>query len=632
MKKISFFFILIIFSNLSFAQYNFVKNNNYYLEEYTSHKTIFDKQSSELISPIQEIPFPFKFYSNIEVEYKIAKAGLITFDTKSTSLPITNNPIPRNDAINESIYALWTDIKYGDTSRVISYTVGKTPSRKHIIKWENVIINDTNTMTFSIVLNEQNSQIDIVYDKSTKSIVSFATIGIENKAGGKAMMLRDTLPKAPQNGNYFKFDKEIFPSVGKLTGPNGFGSGFLITPNVGITAKHVIQKKLDKPSTKFTYNVFYDGTKYSEKLVNVDTHKGGGDFAIFKLNNPVNIPTMKVYARELVTRDKYFRMICSGTSGGYHYARIIAKAGDSKNFYNSKDLDKVSMKAGDSGGVWALEMTNEERPIAAGTVHGGGFATQLGFDKQRTFIDSMVNVYTNGADHVNWFYSPIVSNLKFDAIDCQEDNFAFSFSMQPFINYDSSKENKFSYNITDLGLVHLHSELKYLKKNNTQWQIWNYSHTDILHQSSLKNDTIRLSANGNYIIEVVNSKYCNPIFSDTLSITNIDMPDPIAPVDSISIIDPVSSADSSYVSEMLGVSVSPNPFKKYVQVKSDGYLVQINIVDILGRHVKTYILKDKPKQMKLFIPSMVGNNIFIIHISYILDEKYRKAIFKVIRQ
>ena len=496
------------------AQYQYKKSFGYQLDDTGSVSIIFDNNSTESISKAQLLPFEFKFYDHTYNRYFIAKNGFICFDVSKPTSTISNNYIPNKDSINNAIYALWTDVGIdAPDAKIYSYTTTKGQFKKHFIVWKNVTVGES-LMTFAIVLFEENNQIDLVYNRSDKQQIVFATVGIENRDGTQGIMVHDKVAEVLPKNNLSNFDTSLFSTIGRVRGPKGFGSGIMITPTVGITANHVINKLVRGASKSFHFNYGHGGHRKRVKIVEAHhLNENGGDLAIFRLQSPIDSSyrPQRVFGRALTRNDGRFHITTSGTSGGYHYARILAYVKKKGRIRRIKRLDNVSMRAGDSGGTWALELANFKKPVSCGIVHGGGRSTQTGL--LRRTIDSMINVYTGGKEYANWIDPPIIYNVKIPVIDeCFNKKMVYSFYQNELIS--QSKGFLPDFLGPDTTFCSNDSlELVLTAPENMLSYRWNGGSTG---------RTLRIKSRGTYWVEILDSNDCK--YVDTLQVRQIDAP------------------------------------------------------------------------------------------------------------
>jgi len=103
------------------------------------------------LSTKQALPFPFVFFGDTMTEYLVSDNGYITFDTtqKTSFTGGSFLPAALSNAPRKAIFAFWTDFEFTlnatypngtpAQSRVVSFTEGTSPNRKHVIQYRLMI-------------------------------------------------------------------------------------------------------------------------------------------------------------------------------------------------------------------------------------------------------------------------------------------------------------------------------------------------------------------------------------------------------------------------------------------------------------------------------------------------------------
>ncbi len=159
--------------------------------------------------------FSFTFYGNTYTECTVSTNGNVQFvgaGTGSTAYTPTTLPDPANP--NNLVALCWTDLDFRTTGTLTYETIGTQPSRKFIVRYEDVEhYNSPGTFTGQMVLYEGSNVIELHVFQETND-VKFHTMGIENSDGTSGLMPpnRDrgqwtiTAPEAwrftPDNGQF----------------------------------------------------------------------------------------------------------------------------------------------------------------------------------------------------------------------------------------------------------------------------------------------------------------------------------------------------------------------------------------------------------------------------------------------
>lgn len=110
------------------------------------------------------LPFPFNFNGSPVTDFKVHRAGVVTFDIATSSIPSsTLSALPAASIPDKSIL-IWGWNIYGSTSFVIQHKVyGSAPNRQLWIYYKNANVpNSDNGHLWSIVLEETSDKIYIV--------------------------------------------------------------------------------------------------------------------------------------------------------------------------------------------------------------------------------------------------------------------------------------------------------------------------------------------------------------------------------------------------------------------------------------------------------------------------------------
>ncbi len=135
-----------------------------------------------------DIGFEFFFYEKAYSRCSISTTGLVTFG--DSSVDYTPDPIPNASAPNEFIAPLWTDLEVTSTSKILYKTVGTSPDRIFVVKYENVKLYNSGgastdkRVTFQVQLYETTNAIQVRYQDENPSAAApgqQATIGIESR-------------------------------------------------------------------------------------------------------------------------------------------------------------------------------------------------------------------------------------------------------------------------------------------------------------------------------------------------------------------------------------------------------------------------------------------------------------------
>ena len=139
----------------------------------------------DALSGALNIGFPFNFYCNTYTQFYISSNGFITFSVNSGNGCCAGQLIPNAGAPNNLISAAWTDLDPGVGGSITYATIGSSPTRSLLVKYNNVpIYGSSVTVTTEIRLFETTNIIEI--HTSTITALSVRTMGIENALGTSA--------------------------------------------------------------------------------------------------------------------------------------------------------------------------------------------------------------------------------------------------------------------------------------------------------------------------------------------------------------------------------------------------------------------------------------------------------------
>lgn len=135
-----------------------------------------------------DIGFDFFFYEKAYTRCSVSTTGLITFGT--SSVKYIPDAIPDNSLPDEFIAPFWTDLQVTDTSKILYSTIGASPNRIFVVKYENVKLYNNGAaatdkrVTFQVQLYETSNSIQIRYQDEDPSIAfpdQMLTVGIESR-------------------------------------------------------------------------------------------------------------------------------------------------------------------------------------------------------------------------------------------------------------------------------------------------------------------------------------------------------------------------------------------------------------------------------------------------------------------
>lgn len=189
--------------------------------------TLLDNSSGEEITVLFDLPFPFTIYqlnpSNAAVAANRDKGWVSDngiFGIGSTGASATSNALPSTKfGVNTALGAVfWDDINLAyTTSKVCMKTLGMSPSRQMVLRWNDVDINGAGSkVSFSAVVYEGSDVLEFYYEEPTVGGITnntrgaTATTGVQgtNALGvtrvAQKMVPEDTtfLPATGGSGNY----------------------------------------------------------------------------------------------------------------------------------------------------------------------------------------------------------------------------------------------------------------------------------------------------------------------------------------------------------------------------------------------------------------------------------------------
>ncbi|MCB9236093.1 MAG: T9SS type A sorting domain-containing protein [Bacteroidia bacterium] len=172
-------------------------------------------QSVNVWSPVQTIPFPFKFYNNPVTQYKVSQNGLITFTTGTSVLPNVQTYLPTGAVPPNTIAAFWDNFTSqpptGSNDFILVKTFGTSPNRQLWIKYFSFAIGSPTAgiCNWSCVLEETTNNIYVINTKYNSGPVT-ATVGVQGDTTD-AFTFGDNLSFTVGNGtgyldnDYYRF-------------------------------------------------------------------------------------------------------------------------------------------------------------------------------------------------------------------------------------------------------------------------------------------------------------------------------------------------------------------------------------------------------------------------------------------
>ena len=154
----------------------------------------------DTVSAITDLPFPFTFYNQRQLEFSVSSNGLVQLWPTLIGMPsnsFDNVAIPNAAGPNGFIAAFWDDLfplagAMGmPGSSVLTRTLGTAPNRRFVIQWTNFTIYDDQRarMTMQVKLFEGAQAIELHYCTLTPGMMTdritgnSATVGIESPDG-----------------------------------------------------------------------------------------------------------------------------------------------------------------------------------------------------------------------------------------------------------------------------------------------------------------------------------------------------------------------------------------------------------------------------------------------------------------
>jgi subtilisin family serine protease len=145
--------------------------------------------SNDDVSPVQSLPFTFRFYGFDYTQLYVGANGLIGFANQNLSTPV-NTDLPDAATPNNILCPFWDDLNPGAGGSVRIGTAGSAPNRKLVIAWVDVpyAANPPANFTFQVVLEEGTHQIQFHYQnvasgRGPGDQGKSATVGLENASG-----------------------------------------------------------------------------------------------------------------------------------------------------------------------------------------------------------------------------------------------------------------------------------------------------------------------------------------------------------------------------------------------------------------------------------------------------------------
>ena len=150
--------------------------------------------SDDAASTLADLPFPFEFYGERELEYSVSTNGLLQLFPTLMATPSTayeNQPIPTAAPPSRFVAPFWDDLVPSPTSRVLVRTVGTAPDRRFVVQWTDFApFGDSRArITMQAHLFEGSDAIEMHYCALTPGMLAgrvtgdSATVGIESPDG-----------------------------------------------------------------------------------------------------------------------------------------------------------------------------------------------------------------------------------------------------------------------------------------------------------------------------------------------------------------------------------------------------------------------------------------------------------------
>ncbi len=218
-----------------------------------------------------EIPlsFSFEFYGVDYTSAFINANGFVALQAPTSSTTWVNSQIPVDNAINNMIAGLWTDIEPQNFNGSLHY---QDLGDQFIIQWTDVaeyLGSANETVTFQIVLNS-NGNVDIYYDDvESASFLDLSTVGIENGDGtdGAQVAFNTEYVKDGLALHFIKPAVSLTPFISNVSSMSG------VVPAGG-------SKQLTVTLDATTLN---DGIYYDELTVSSNAPSDSGSTALFEL-------------------------------------------------------------------------------------------------------------------------------------------------------------------------------------------------------------------------------------------------------------------------------------------------------------------------------------------------------------
>ena len=175
-------------------------------------------------SVLVNLPFAFNFYGTNYSSCYIGTNGLMKFGTITGSANFPTFTLPNATAPTNLIALAWTNLNPGAGGSVDSFTVGTSPNRKFVVRYNSVPLGGTGTgsLTGQIVLFENTNVIEL-YTTSYNGSLS-TTEGVENLAGTAASIV--------QGWNYNVWSAT---NLGERLSPSGGSFTYGWSPSTGLT-------------------------------------------------------------------------------------------------------------------------------------------------------------------------------------------------------------------------------------------------------------------------------------------------------------------------------------------------------------------------------------------------------------
>jgi hypothetical protein len=191
-------------------------------DDMTGGTTLMGLTGDDTTTGLLDLPFPFIFYGERQLEYSVSSNGLVQLWPSLMGSPSTsfnNVAIPTPDPPNRFIAAFWDDLfplpaSMGmPASSVLTRTLGTAPNRRFVIQWTNYSIYDDQRarLTFQAKLFEGSNAIELHYCTLTPGMQpnrasgESATIGIESPDGRAGVQFAFNRANAVNTMNALRF-------------------------------------------------------------------------------------------------------------------------------------------------------------------------------------------------------------------------------------------------------------------------------------------------------------------------------------------------------------------------------------------------------------------------------------------